>query len=120
MPELITVESFSRDILKLSNGRLIDRLIGLTTYSPAAEPIPDLIKKELISIVKREILSRMKKHIMATELHRAIMNRDDVSLEAADELVQELKDLVKEGGDPEELLFNEGFEPDYVFDIINL
>ena len=54
-----------------------------------------------------------------TQLHEAIMNRDSVSLEEADELVQELKDKVNEGEDPEEVLFNEGFEPDYIFDILD-
>ena len=55
-----------------------------------------------------------------TQLHAAIMNRDSVSLEEADELVQELKKQVSEGEDPEEVLFNEGFEPDYIFDILDI
>jgi hypothetical protein len=53
-----------------------------------------------------------------TELHLAIMNRDDCSQGEADEMVQEMKERYKEGEDPEEILFSEGFEPDYIFDIL--
>ena len=34
------------------------------------------------------------------------------------EVILELRDEVLAGGDPEELLYDEGFEPDYVFDIL--
>ena len=53
-----------------------------------------------------------------TDLHLAIMNRDECSPEEADHLVQEMCDLVKSGENPEEVLFAEGFEPDYIFDLL--
>ncbi|MFA5152864.1 MAG: hypothetical protein WC554_09915 [Clostridia bacterium] len=46
------------------------------------------------------------------------MSRDGVSAEEADVLVQELKDQVLDGENPEEVLYDEGFEPDYIFDIL--
>ena len=47
------------------------------------------------------------------------MNRDDVTVEEADILIKEMADSVHYGmEDPEEVLHNEGFEPDYVFDLL--
>lgn len=54
-----------------------------------------------------------------TELCLAIMNREDCTQEEAEELIQEMKERVREGEDPEEVLFDEGFEPDYIFDILD-
>lgn len=54
----------------------------------------------------------------ATPLHLAIMQRDDVDLQDAERLVQEMRDQIEEGEDPEEVLFENGFEPDYVFDLL--
>jgi len=56
--------------------------------------------------------------IKITDLHKAIMNRDDCSLEEADQIVCNMIQMVIEGADPEEVLWEEGFEPDYFFDII--
>ncbi len=53
-----------------------------------------------------------------TELCLAIMNREDCTQEEAEEVIQEMKERVREGEDPEEVLFDEGFEPDYIFDIL--
>jgi hypothetical protein len=53
-----------------------------------------------------------------SELCLAIMNREECSQAEAEELIQEMKQRVKEGEDPEEVLFDEGFEPDYIFDIL--
>jgi hypothetical protein len=55
-----------------------------------------------------------------TELCLAIMNREDCTQEEAEDVIQEMKERVKEGDDPEEVLFDEGFEPDYIFDILDL
>jgi len=52
-----------------------------------------------------------------TELHQALMNRDDLTYDEADELVQEMKRLVNEGYDAEQVLYEEGLEPDYIFDL---
>ena len=54
----------------------------------------------------------------ATELHVAIMSRREISLEEANEIVDEMRDRVQNGENPEYVLFEEGFEPDYFFDII--
>lgn len=40
------------------------------------------------------------------------------SAEEIIERIEEMRDEVREGGDPEEILHEEGFEPDYIFDII--
>ena len=53
-----------------------------------------------------------------TELHMAIMRRDECTKEEADDQIMEMKERYKEGEDPEEVLFSEGWEPDYVFDIL--
>lgn len=54
-----------------------------------------------------------------TDLHQAIMNRDECSLKDANHLVNEMKSAVHDDQrDPEEVLFDEGFEPDYVFDLL--
>lgn len=53
-----------------------------------------------------------------TELCLAIMNREGCTQEEAEDLISEMKVRVLEGEDPEEVLFDEGFEPDYVFDIL--
>ena len=56
--------------------------------------------------------------MILTELHKAIMSRDECTEEEADSLVQELREMVLDGEDPEEVLYDEGFEPDYIFDIL--
>ena len=51
-------------------------------------------------------------------LQQAIMNRDDSTQEEAEQRISEMRALVDAGDDPEEVLHNEGFEPDYIFDLI--
>jgi len=53
-----------------------------------------------------------------TELHLAIMSRDECTEAEADEMVNEMKERYKEGEDPEDLLYEYGFEPDYLHDIL--
>lgn len=53
-----------------------------------------------------------------TELHRVLMHRDDCSFEEADVIVREMRQMVLEGDDPEDVLYAEGLEPDYIFDIL--
>jgi hypothetical protein len=53
-----------------------------------------------------------------TELHQAIMSRDACSFAEADKLIQSMKVRVEKGEDPSDVLEEEGFEPDYVFDIL--
>jgi len=52
------------------------------------------------------------------DLKTAIMERDDCGPEEAEEILQEWRDEVAEGADPETVLFENGLEPDYVFDLI--
>lgn len=46
------------------------------------------------------------------------MQRDGLTSKEADEQIDELREQIMEGDDPEEVLFNIGLEPDYIFDII--
>lgn len=51
-------------------------------------------------------------------LIEAFMNKDGMTEAEATAHVQELKERVYDGEDPEEILFEEGLEPDYVMDLI--
>lgn len=51
-------------------------------------------------------------------LKEVLMKRDEMTPEEADELISEMKERMYEGEDPEELLYEIGLEPDYVFDLL--
>lgn len=52
-------------------------------------------------------------------LLRALINSGEVETkEEGIELIKEMRNRVEEGEDPEEVLFEHGLEPDYVFDLI--
>lgn len=51
-------------------------------------------------------------------LKMALMERDELTSDEADELIKELKDLVNDGEDPEEVLFDVGLEPDYILELL--
>ena len=53
-----------------------------------------------------------------TELVRVLMNRDGISRKEAQDIRKEMMQRVWDGEDPEEVLYEEGLEPDYVFDIL--
>ena len=56
---------------------------------------------------------------MPSELARVLMERDKISESEAEDLINEMKELVLDGEDPEEVLLDHvGLEPDYIFDII--
>ena len=55
-----------------------------------------------------------------SELHSALMSAQDLTYEEANELVGEMVNRVHNGCNAEDLLFEQGLEPDYVFDLINL
>lgn len=59
------------------------------------------------------------KGIRSTELFRAMLQSGDYD-DAAEvvEIIQEMRDSVAGGENPEEVLHEEGFEPDYIFDIV--
>lgn len=46
------------------------------------------------------------------------MNRDECSYEEAQELIREMAEIVQDGEDPEEVLHDYGFEPDYIIDLL--
>lgn len=54
-----------------------------------------------------------------TELKRIIMERDDLSSSEADLLIAQAREMVLDGEDPEEVLYEEfGLEPDYIMDLL--
>lgn len=56
---------------------------------------------------------------MNESLKQVIMRRDDVSSEEADVLINEAREAINEGEDPEEVLAEFfGLEPDYIFDLL--
>ena len=55
-----------------------------------------------------------------TELKRIIMERDDLSSSEADLLISQAREMVLDGEDPEEVLYEEfGLEPDYIMDLLD-
>ena len=60
-----------------------------------------------------------EKSSMGLSIVRVLMTRDGMSKAEADAFIEELKERVGEGEDPETLLFEElGLEPDYIFELI--
>lgn len=56
---------------------------------------------------------------MAESLKKVIMRRDDLTSAEADEMIEDAREQVLAGEDPEEVLMNDfGLEPDYVLDIL--
>ena len=52
-------------------------------------------------------------------LKAVIMRRDKLTSDEADERIEEAKERVLAGEDPEEVLYDDfGLEPDYVFDLL--
>lgn len=57
---------------------------------------------------------------MLKSLKAAIMERDGIDSDEADDLIAEAKACVLEGENPEEVLEDYfGLEPDYIFDLID-
>ena len=55
-----------------------------------------------------------------SELKNALMSSQGITGPEADEIISEMKDRVLDHGeDPEEVLYVEGLEPDYVFDLLD-
>jgi hypothetical protein len=52
------------------------------------------------------------------ELLKILMRRDNLSKAEALEQIEEMQQSVLDGENPEELLYDIGLEPDYVFDIL--
>jgi hypothetical protein len=51
-------------------------------------------------------------------LKSVLMMRDGLSSDEADDQINEAREEVANGADPEEVLYDLGLEPDYVFDLI--
>ena len=51
-------------------------------------------------------------------LESVLMRRDGMSQDAAQDVIKEMRDRAVNGEDPEDLLYEIGLEPDYVWDII--
>lgn len=63
-------------------------------------------------------MSEQDDDIRRTELFKAMMSSGRYSADDAAQRILEMRVEVAEGEDPEEVLHEEGFEPDYVMDII--
>lgn len=57
---------------------------------------------------------------MEINLINALMHVYDCGPGEASEIAEEMAQRVRLGEDSEEVLYSEGLEPDYVFDLINL
>ena len=53
-----------------------------------------------------------------TDLEKALVSQGHTPKEA-EEVMSEMVEDVLNGGDPEDILYSYGLEPDYVFDILN-
>jgi len=51
-------------------------------------------------------------------LLKILMNRDNLSESEALDLISDMQQAVLAGENPEELLYDIGLEPDYIFDIL--
>lgn len=63
----------------------------------------------------------MHKPAAKTELYAAMLSSGRYSPSDAIEAIEAMREAMNNGcDDPDELLHEEGFEPDYVFDIIDI
>jgi hypothetical protein len=53
-----------------------------------------------------------------SSLKKVLISRDEMTSSEADEFIKELRERVLDGEDPEEVLYEIGLEPDYIFDLI--
>lgn len=60
----------------------------------------------------------MNKTRKLTKVEKVLIERDGLSPEEAFEQLKEMRELVYDGEDPEELLYGIGLEPDFIFDLI--
>lgn len=52
------------------------------------------------------------------ELLNVLMNRDKLTKAEAIDQIRDMRAQVLDGADPEDVLYDMGLEPDYVFDLI--
>ena len=61
----------------------------------------------------------LKRRRKMKTLKQVLMHRDKMTADEADAAIDEAKDMIADGADPEEVLAGEfGLEPDYIFDLI--
>lgn len=53
-----------------------------------------------------------------TEVEKILMDRDNLTAKEAKEWLNDMRKQVEDGEDPEEVLYEAGLEPDYIYDII--
>lgn len=53
-----------------------------------------------------------------SELIQIFMERDGMSRSEAKELLEDMRSEVADGADPEDVLYENGLEPDYIFELI--
>lgn len=54
-----------------------------------------------------------------TRLEEVLIVRDQLTIAEAQEIINEMKERVLEGENPDDLLYEIGLEPDYVFDLLD-
>lgn len=52
------------------------------------------------------------------EIVRILMRRDEMTEEEAKEVVAEARELIADGENPEDVLYDLGLEPDHIFDLL--
>ena len=73
-------------------------------------------KKACIFVISKTITQTQTLKKMS-ELLVALINQDYSEAEAI-EIISEMRERLYEGEDPEEILYEYGLEPDYIFDIL--
>lgn len=53
-----------------------------------------------------------------TSLEKILIQRDNISREEAQDILADARKEVADGANPEEVLYELGLEPDYIFDLI--
>jgi len=53
-----------------------------------------------------------------TDVELILMRRDNIPRDEARQILEDLRERVVDGEDPEELLYEIGLEPDYIWDIL--
>jgi len=66
--------------------------------------------------IEQEIHARIKRTELFAAMRSSGNYEDDLAII---DIILEMRERARNGGDPEELLYEEGFEPDYVFDLID-
>jgi len=73
---------------------------------------------QYVGLYLKEAKTASIKTAKLSELVEIFMNRDEMTEQEAKEYVKELQGRVADGENPEEVLYDEGLEPDYIFDLI--